>query len=51
LPNHFLKEKAKLEAVPEAEAVLEAVTFCWKRKRLGWKRKRYKFKRFRITFF
>jgi hypothetical protein len=39
---YFLKAKAELEADLEAEALLEALTFCWKRKqkRLGWKRKR-----------
>jgi hypothetical protein len=47
--NHFSKEKAELEADPEAEALPEVLTFCWKRKRqkrkrqkrkrLGWKRK------------
>jgi hypothetical protein len=45
LHNHFSKGKAELEAVPEAEALPEVFTFCWKqkrwkRKRLGWKRKR-----------
>jgi hypothetical protein len=40
----FSKEKAELEGVPEAEALPEALTFYWKRKRrkrksLGWKRK------------
>jgi hypothetical protein len=40
--NHFSKRKAKQEADPEAEAQLEALTFCWKRKNLGSKRKRWK---------
>jgi hypothetical protein len=34
----FQKEEVELEADPEAEALPEAPTFCWKRKR--WKRKR-----------
>jgi hypothetical protein len=45
LHNHFSKAKAELEADLEAEALPEALTFCWKRKRrkpkrLEWKRKR-----------
>jgi hypothetical protein len=31
LHNHFLKGKAELEADLEAEALWEALTFCWKR--------------------
>jgi hypothetical protein len=39
-----MNRKAELEADLEAEALLEAVNFCWKRKRrkrkrLGWKGK------------
>jgi hypothetical protein len=56
LQNQFTNRKAELEADLEAEALPEALTFCWmrkrrKRKRLGWKRKRkqYKIDRFRIT--
>jgi hypothetical protein len=41
---HFTKAKAELEADLEAEALPEALDFCWmrkrrKQKRLGWKQK------------
>jgi ribosomal protein S8E len=48
--NYFSKRKAELGADPEAEALPETLTLCWKRKcrkrkrrkrkLLGWKRKR-----------
>jgi hypothetical protein len=38
LHNQFLKAKAELEADLKAEALPEALTFCWKQKR--WKGKR-----------
>jgi hypothetical protein len=33
LHNNFSKGKAKLQADPEAEALPEVLTFCWKRMR------------------
>jgi hypothetical protein len=43
IANQFTNTKAELKVDVEAEALPEALTFCWmrkRRKRKGWKRKR-----------